>query len=545
MKHSKHPKNKLLAKIEKKTKKAIPKLPDTPETKPLSWEALNRFKTASLVPKAGVTLPEYQSPQNPFKPRSYPVGVFPDNETKLAYDASFADGFSGFGNYHGEFQEGIGYFGYQYLAELAQRSEYRQPCEVLAEEMTRKWITLKSTSDDDDSKSDKIEKLNDAMRRFKLRECFRDAVELECVFGLSFIYPDLLTSKGGQAISEDNDELFTKLMVDPAKIGKGCLRGFTVVDPTWSSPIDYNSINPLDPTFYKPQRWFIMAKRIHASRLLTFISRPLPDLLKPGYNFGGLSLLQMMKPYVDNWLSTRQAVNDLLNSFTQFVLSTNMQAVLQGGGSGNDVDLRLQLFSLMRNNRGTLAIDKDTETLENISAPLGTLDKLQAQAQEHMSSPARIPIEKLFGIQPTGLNASSEGQIRMFYDSIHGQQERLFTDKLKVALDIIQLNEFGTIDPDIVFEYNPLWELDEAGSSAVRKTDADTDAVYIGVGVISPEESRSRIANDPSSLYDNLEGPPPEPIMMEGDNTVDTKDNASRITNKGEEGENTGANSGV
>ena len=45
------------------------------------------------------------------------------------------------------FAEGLTFLGYAFLAQLAQRPEYRRAAEILAEEMTRKWIKLQSVSD--------------------------------------------------------------------------------------------------------------------------------------------------------------------------------------------------------------------------------------------------------------------------------------------------------------------------------------------------------------------------------------------------------------
>jgi uncharacterized protein len=70
-----------------------------------------------------------------------------------------------------------------------------------------------------------------------------------------------------------------------------------------------------------------MSKQIHASRLLKIIPHPVSDLLKPAYSFGGVPLIQMAKPYVENWLRTRQSVSDLIQSFTQWVLATNLRGV--------------------------------------------------------------------------------------------------------------------------------------------------------------------------------------------------------------------------
>ena len=52
--------------------------------------------------------------------------------------------------------EGLAFPGYPYLAELAQRPEYRNIVETLAEEMTRKWIKIISTGDDDKTDEAKL-----------------------------------------------------------------------------------------------------------------------------------------------------------------------------------------------------------------------------------------------------------------------------------------------------------------------------------------------------------------------------------------------------
>ena len=43
------------------------------------------------------------------------------------------------------YSEGQAFLGYPYLSELAQRPEYRRPAEILAKEMTRKWIRFTAT----------------------------------------------------------------------------------------------------------------------------------------------------------------------------------------------------------------------------------------------------------------------------------------------------------------------------------------------------------------------------------------------------------------
>ena len=48
--------------------------------------------------------------------------------------------------------------------------------------------------------------------------------------------------------------------------------------------------------------------------------------------FGGLAMSQMLKPYVDNWLRTRQSVSDLIHSFSVSGIKTDLSTMLMGDG---------------------------------------------------------------------------------------------------------------------------------------------------------------------------------------------------------------------
>ena len=487
------------------------------------------------------------APQSPFtglpKP---PPGVIPAGAT-LAMDNAVgqpqAQQFFSTWATSGLWGEGQYFLGYPYLAELAQRPEYRNPVQTIADLMTRKWIKLVSTGDTESGDlADKIKKLDEAMKRYDLRGAFNKGMALDGFMGMGMLYVDI------DGVTDNPDELKSPLLRDKtghltdAKIAKGSLRGFVAVDPTWVSPIVYNSTDPLKPEFYRPSMWYVMGKAVHADRLLIVRSREVPDILKAAYNFGGISMSQMGKPYVDNWLRTRQSVSDLLHAFTVFVLKTNFNALAADVGA---MLARIAAFVLGRDNKGVMLIDKESEELDNISAPLGSLDKLQAQAQEQMASVWQLTLVWLTGITPSGLNASSDGEIRVQYDRIKSLQEKVFGAILTDALEIIQLSEFGEIDPAIGYEFLPLWELDDAGRAAVEKTKADTDAVYMTEGVVTNDEVRERLAADPLSPYHGLKGPAPElPDPMEGMIDPDD-DDADKIAGQGAAGSEAGANSGV
>ncbi len=476
----------------------------TPATAPAAEPAARRRPGMKIHPEAlGQANVPPAEPEEPrkgeFKRPDVAPFVIPADKKKalLAMDEAMSPVYA----YVSEAYAGMGFLGYPYLAELSQRPEYRKMSDVIAKEMTRKWIKLEVKGDDD--KGDKLEVIEKAMRRHRLRAKFRLAALQDGLFGRSQIYIDVKTPSGTLAWA-DPDELQSILVKSPAKIAKGSLVGFKVIDPVWTTPYLYNSDNPMRADFYKPTSWFVLGRQVHSSRLLNIVSREVPDLLKPSYNFGGMSMTQLAIPYVNNWLKTRQAVANLIDGFSVGVFKSNLQSLLSGE-PGDDVFSRIDVFNRTRSNRGTYAIDRDTEEFGFENVPLSGLDALQNQSLEQLSVVSGIPLVKLMGISPSGLNATADGEIRVFYDDMHSAQEAVFRDPLQTCLEMIQLSEFGEIDPDITFSFVPLWQMSEKELAEVRKYDADTDAVLVDIGAVSPQEVRKRVAADETNGYHSLD----------------------------------------
>lgn len=487
-----------------KRKKPLTVVPNDPmpETKVVSMTPRRKISD-SVLARSAAKPPQRE---NAFQLPSFPRISIPRlKEDRLAYDQQIIEvnAWAVQNTYNGAFTNGATFLGYPYLAELAQIPEYRKITETVAMHMTRKFITLKATGVDaeaGDSKAEKIKQITDDIENFKVRDVFRKAAEVDGYFGRAHLYVDL----GYQTPQElkfpigNGRDALSQLKVKP-----GMLQGFKIIEPVWTYPSSYNSNNPLTGDWYNPQSWFVLGKELHHTRLIRMVGREVPDLLKPSYAFGGLALSQMAKPYVDNWLRTRQSVADVVWSFSTSGVMTDMQTLMQS--QGDDLFARAELYNNLRNNRGLMILNKDSEEFFQINTPLGTLDKLQAQAQEHMASVSSIPLVFLLGITPSGLNASSEGEIRVFYDFIHAFQTKFFTEPLTRVIDFIQLNRFGTIDPEITFEFEPLWSMDEKSIAEIDKTKAETDDMRINGGVISPLEARKAVANAPDSPYPGLD----------------------------------------
>ena len=492
-----------------------PPLPAAPAPEPAQRRPMAVTRTllermsSQIVPQPGAQFRKYALPDLP--PGVLPSkAVFESTPAVLAHDelprVALDDAGSvgpAFGWLNGFNSLGCGLWfpGYPYLAELTQISEYRAPSETTSTEMTRKWLEVVSKGSGD--KSDKISKITKRMGELKVRELFTRAALLDGFFGRAQIIMSFKT--------DDDRTRQLPLDISPAGVRKGSLQSLQCIEPYWSTPYSWNASYPERSDFYKPQSWYIMGRKTHATRLLTFIGREVPDILKPAYNFGGMSLTQLMQPYVNAWLRTRKSVNDLINNFSVTMLATDMSTTLEDGNDGSGLLNRLQMFTLNRNNQGVGAINKDSEEIVQVNTPLSGLSELQAQSQEHMSAPAHIPLIKMFGVTPTGLNATGEGEIKVWYDHVGAMQQNLFGPQMEILLKVLQLDLFGAIDDELGFQWAQLDEPTGKELSEIRKSDADAGVAYINAGVISPDEERERLQDDPDSGYNNLNGPAPEP----------------------------------
>ena len=421
-------------------------------------------------------------------PKLHPSVVPAGEVAPIAMDSVY-DYANGSDMFVGDF---TGFPGYPYLSQLTTRAEFRQVSTTIANEMTREWISISSKSDEQ-SQNDKINAIENKLRELKARGIVHNAVLNDGYFGRGQIYFEI-----------DGHELTDPLVISNKTIQRGSLKRISSIEPMWTTPSMYNALKPEAVDFYAPNQWFMLGRPVHASRLLTIVMRPMPDMLKPAYNFSGMSLTQMIDGYVQMWLRCRQSVSDLLSNFSTTILKTDMGQVLQGGES-SDVFNRADLFTMLRSNKGMMLLDNESEDMMQLNTPLGGLSDLQAQSLEHICVVSRIPSVILTGISPSGLNASSEGEIRVFYDWISSQQEAHLRPILDVLIKIIQLDLFGVVDDDIEFSFCPLWAMNEKEQSEIRTANANADQIYISNGVLSPDEVRERLATDKDSIYQGLD----------------------------------------
>ena len=67
-----------------------------------------------------------------------------------------------------------------------------------------------------------------------------------------------------------------------------------------------------------------------------------------------------------------------------------------------------------------------------------------------------IPASRLFGRSPSGLNATGESDLKMYYEKIGQLQENYLRPALEKLLPVMEISAFGYFSRDSEFLKNPL-----------------------------------------------------------------------------------------
>lgn len=414
-------------------------------------------------------------------------GVIPEGkvEAALAMDATPYDVL----NSMSIGDEYSGFLGYPILAAMSQQVEYANMHTIMADEITRNWIEVKSRKEGDPD----VNLMELALIKFDVKRLIHSASRQDSEYGVAHIFID---------VGASDEELTKPLFIDNRKITKNCLKGFRCVDPNWVYPATYNTNKPLRADFYKPKAWFVMGDTVHESRFQDIITRPVPDILKPSYNFGGLSLTQLMKDYVCDWRDAKKNVIKILKTLRMRGLKTDMDARLEVPG---EFDKRIKMFTKYQDNFGLWAYDL-SEELTHQQTSLSELSNILSNYQEQLCIPSRTTNLKMFGNAPAGLNASGEAEIETWHETISGSQELDYRRAIENIFKIIQLSEFGELKPDLYFEFRPLDEVSDDDKANTNKTRVDTIVAASDGMLVSSEEARDALKSIEGAGFENLKG---------------------------------------
>jgi len=356
--------------------------------------------------------------------------------------------------------------------------------DIPAHEMTRQWVSFEN---DTDNLSEK------ALESLSAKKHMQDTIRWGNLYGGAICIMGI--DDGGSLEQPVNESGIRKV---------AWLRPYDRYQVQWTTS-DIND-DPESEYFGEVEVYTVNAYttgtsfRVHASRVLRYDGATIPERSRANNLGWGASVLQAIYDELRHHGIISQSVVSIVEDFVQTTLTMeNLTNLISSKDGENIVKKRLEIIDLSRSVNNMILLDKD-ELFSKQSSSVAGISDIMHNFMLYLSGVTGIPVTKLFGQAPAGLNATGESDIRNFYDHIKSQQEEVLLPMLKKLHRYIMLSRDmgfkGKIDDDIVIEFNPLWQMNAQEDAAWKKTIAETDKIYLDTGVVSAAEiAASRFGN--------------------------------------------------
>lgn len=296
----------------------------------------------------------------------------------------------------------------------------------------------------------------------------------------------LLIDDGGTLEDELNENQIRRIygarVYDREELSR---RDFVYDDDPMSASYGYVEWYSVQPARGRP--FFV-----HASRVIMFPGLRVPNRLRELNDGWDYSYYDLVYAALQNHETGMNSATSILGDFVQATLSVKGLTDLIAAGQDDVIKKRLNLLDLSRNVLNTMILDADEEQYtKHASSVAGLADVLDRNAQE-VSAITGIPITRLYGRSPGGMNATGESDIRNYYDELGSEQESILSPRLERLVRLFMLQRDGTTQgrepSEWAIKWRPLWQPTEKEQAETRKAIADTDVAYIDRGVVTPAE---------------------------------------------------------
>jgi len=328
--------------------------------------------------------------------------------------------------------------------------------DTIPEDMTKNWYSIKSQIS-----PDQIKEYETIERQTHLKKAILQGLKWGRLFG----------GAAGIIIIDGQEDMLDQPL-DLRLVMPGSFKGLLIAD-RWSGVYPDSDIvqDISDPDYGLPEYYtFAMSEsmlesgiRVHHSRIVRFTGRELPYVERMAENYWGLSEIEHIFTELNKRNTTSENIASLV--FQANVRTYKMQDLGQlimtaDAQSMKDLYQTLAMQNFLQSNMGMNVMDKDDDLQTSQYTFTGIADVYNAFMLD-IAGAAEIPVTKLFGRSPAGLNSTGESDLTNYYDKIAQQQEAYLRPVLEKLMPVIALSAWGVIPDDIDFEFNPIGETSE------------------------------------------------------------------------------------
>ncbi len=358
----------------------------------------------------------------------------------------------------------------------------RKIVDIVPEDMTREWRIWQSERAEDYYKAE---------RQLQIRSKVQEALTIARL-------------DGGAAILIGDGAKDAEKPINFDRLGRGgikYLHVFSKTELTGTDPIlDINDPNYLCSEFFEinTEGGAITTRvKIHRSRFMFIKGAKVPrSLAGVGTDDSewGLSIFQAIASAIKDASSIAANAASLANEAKIDVLKIpELDQRLSDDEGTRRLTERMTLANTMKSTVNTLLIANDEEW-DRKEVNLSAFPDLMRSHLQIASGAADIPVTRLLGQSPAGLNATGDSDIRNYYDMTRSKQKG-FEESLEPLDRALKRHVTGAEPDGDTYEWIPLWQMTEAEEATIAKQKADTVQIYINSNLFAPEELRPAVAD--------------------------------------------------
>jgi len=388
----------------------------------------------------------------------------------------------------------------------------RRIIDTIPQDMVKNWYTVTSQV-----APDLLERLQKLERKTKTQAKVLEGLKWGRLYG------------GAAAIIliDGHQDLLNEPL-DYDDIMPGSYKGLLILD-RWSGiypePKLIDDIN--DPEFGLPETYRIVTDAssyfVHHSRLLRFIGRDLPHWERQAEMYWGASEVEIVFDDIKKRDNTSWNIAQLVFLANLRILKTEgmEQIAAMNPQAQEDMYNTVQMQNWLASNMGVQMLGiKDEFT--SVQYTFAGLNDIYQSFMMDVSGASGIPITKLFGRSPAGMNATGESDMQNYYDTVEENQLFALMPVLDKLLPVMVMSEWGQIPDDLDYKFNPIKTADNKEMSELAdKSTTAINTVFLS-GLISQKTALKELRqqSEITGLFSNI--------------TNDDIDKADDTTNIGE-----------
>lgn len=397
-----------------------------------------------------------------------------------------------------------GFLSYQFCAILSQHWLISKSCSMPGRDALRKGYDI-TVNDGSEIKPEILSEMKKLNKKYKLHHNLLEFSRLGRIFGIRIMMFKFRDPNTGMAMEDMDPDYYLKPFNIDGVLPNSYV-GMSQIDPYWITP-ELDSAALSDPSnihFYEPTYWVINGKAIHRTHLVIAKTEEPPDILKPTYYYGGIPIPQRIYERVYSAERTANEAPLLALTKRTFTLKTDISKAV-----ANEIKFRQRLswMSELHNNYGTRVVDLDDE-FNQLDTALGDLDGIINNQYHIVAAAAEVPITKLLGTQPSGLNATGEFDEASYHEMLEGIQEEWYNPVLARHFELLIKSEiipkFNIPPFDIEIRWTPLDSLTSKEKAEINLIKAQADQIWGNLGAVGYQDVREKLIADPDSGYTGL-----------------------------------------